>query len=121
MSYSGDVDDYAIDQITSGGTDPVSNRKNVIAIRFYGERARTVILEKRAAFRARGEANARRWQHSTSRRALRNRHYDSVAIREKYVRGSRSFDEYAWLSTNAAYIEHGRWHRTGGVFTSGKR
>jgi hypothetical protein len=115
------IDEFTIDQITSGGTDPVSNRKNAIAIRFYGERARIVILEKRAAIRANREATARKWQHSTSRRALRNRHYDSAAIREKYVRGDRFFNEYKWLQTNPAYLEHGRWHRVNGVFVSGKK
>jgi len=121
MLYSGTIDDYTLNAITSGGTDPVSNRKNVIAIRFYGDAARIVILEKRAASRASNEATARKWQHSTSRRALRNRNYDSVAIREKYIRGNINFDKYEWLESTPAYVEHGRWHRVNGVFVSGKK
>jgi hypothetical protein len=106
-----DLDRFVLDSITSGSTDPVSNRKNSIAIRVYGDEARALILAKRAEFQARRDATARHWQHAVSRRSLRNPHYDSVAIREEYVRGVRGFDRYSWLADNPAYIEHGRWHR----------
>jgi hypothetical protein len=112
MSYTvQDLDAAVIDAITSGACDPVSNRKNALASRAYGEDARRVILAKRAEYQSRRDATARQWQHSYSRRALRNAHFDTVAARERYVRGVSGFDEWAWLASNPAYIEHGRWNR----------
>ena len=112
MEYTpNDLDAAVIDAITSGACDPVSNRKNALAIRAYGDDARRVILSKRAEYQSRRDATARQWQHSYSRRAIRNAHYDTVATREEYVRGVRGFDRYEWLAKNTAYIEHGRWHR----------
>lgn len=112
MTYTiEELDVYVLDSITSGACDPVSNRKNALAIRVYGDAARFLILAKRADFQARRDATARKWQHSVSRRSLRNRNYDSVATREEYVRGVRGFDRYEWLRNDPAYVEHGRWHR----------
>ena len=112
MSYTTQELDLAvIEALTSGSCDPVSNRKNAIAIREYGDIARRVILAKRAEYQARRDATARYWQHAYSRRALRNAYYDTVATRESYIRGNADFDKYAWLASNPAYLEHGRWHR----------
>lgn len=112
MTYTmQELDAAVIDSITSGACDPVSNRKNTLAIRAYGDAARRVILAKRAEYQSRRDATARQWQHSCSRRALRNAHYDTVATRERYVRGVSGFDQWAWLASNPAYIEYGRWHR----------
>lgn len=46
-----------------------------------------LLVDARAAWKARETVNQRRWQSNVSRRPARGRHHDSWAIREQYVRG----------------------------------
>lgn len=111
MTYTlKDLDAAVIDQITSGHTGPVANRMNALAIRAYGDKARAVILRKRAEYRASVERTARKWQHSVSRRPLRNNHHDSWSARERYVRGTGAEYPVA-LSCNPHAATLGQWHR----------
>ena len=111
MSYTlADLDAAVIDQITSGHTGPVANRMNALAIRAYGDKARTVVLRKRAEYRANVELTAYKWQHSVSRRPLRNRHHDSWSARERYLRGAGDHYPVA-LSCNPHAAALGQWHR----------
>lgn len=105
-----DLDAAVIDQITSGHTGPVANRTNALAIRAYGDRARAVVLSKRAEYRASVERTARKWQHWQSRRPLRNAHWDTWSARERYVRGTGE-DYPVTVSCNPEAAALGQWHR----------
>lgn len=78
-------------RITHGSRDKVSNKSNAYALRMArqnGDEALVLdmILRKRRAAHKVDHITQRRWQASVSRRAGRQRHHDSGAIRDKYVR-----------------------------------
>jgi hypothetical protein len=106
------LDGAVIDSITNGHTGPTANRQNALAIRAYGDAARSVILRKRAEYRARQIATSHHWQHKISRRPLRNAHWDSWSIRERYMRGTGT--EYpVTVSCNPHAATLGAWRRVG--------
>jgi len=83
--------DWLIGQHASGGNSPSCLAVNALLIREYGDRARQVILAKRAETRARDAAWQQKWATNVSRRPQRGRHHDSWSIREKYVRYSETW------------------------------
>lgn len=78
----------------SGGNDPQSNRMNVLLIRAYGEDAIVAVRAARADWRRKVTLTQRNWQSRGSRRAQRNNHHDSWAIRENYVRQGNGYRDY---------------------------
>jgi hypothetical protein len=78
--------DYLIEQTASGTCDPKSLKLNALLIREYGERAKVIILRKRAEYRQWTINTQTKWRTSVSRRPQRGSHYDSWEIRERYCR-----------------------------------
>lgn len=84
----------AYDGMTSGARDERANKANAFALRVarqHGDEilVRGMILRKRRESHVWAIVTQRRWQTNVSRRAARQRHHDSGAIRERYVRGSK--------------------------------
>lgn len=82
----------AYNAMTRGNRDRGSNLANGLALRLARQNGdermvRDMILRKRRAIHVLDILHQRKWQASVSRRAGRQRHHDSGALREKYVRG----------------------------------
>lgn len=92
------VTDWLISQHTSASNMPADLKMNAILIREYGDRAREIILAKRAERRVQDTLRQRKWQTNTSRRPARGRHHDSWSIREKYVRYAEAWPTFALAS-----------------------
>jgi hypothetical protein len=98
------LDEWVMDTLITGGTDPVALRLTALAIREYGQPARDLALERRREYRLKWDAVARRWQHTSSRRMTRGNHHDSWIARESYVRGCGRVELPANLSRHASQV-----------------
>lgn len=89
-----ETDAWVIANNVHGDNSPASHRMNAILIRTYGQAAIDAILLARKDYRKSILVNQQNWRTRVSRRAQRNVHHDSWAIRENYVRQGNGYRDY---------------------------